>query len=136
MNSHDDERSVATLVGDLAEQTSRLVKAEARLAAQEMTSKTKRALFGTGAFGAAGLLGFYGGMLLLACAVLALATVLAPWLAALIVGGAVLLLAGIAALIGKSQLRKGIPPVPDDMGERVRADIQVVTHHEQKGAGV
>ncbi|ONI86399.1 hypothetical protein ALI144C_10755 [Actinosynnema sp. ALI-1.44] len=128
MNSQDDERSVATLVGDLAEQTSRLVKAEARLAAQEMTSKTKRALFGTGAFGVAGLLAFYGGMVLLACAVLGLATVLAPWLAALVVGAAVFVLAGIAALVGKSQLSKGVPPVPDDMGDRVREDIRIMTH--------
>ena len=123
---------MAQLVGDAAEQTSRLVKAEMRLAVQEMTSKTKRAGVGAGAFGLAGVLAFYGGSILLACAVLGLATVLAGWLAALIVGVAVLIVAGIVALVAKSMVTKSVPPVPDDMGERVREDIGVLTHHQER----
>jgi putative superfamily III holin-X len=50
-------------------------------------------------------------MVLLACVVLALATAMPAWLAALITGVAVLLCAGIAVLVGKSQLKneKGAP---------------------------
>jgi hypothetical protein len=68
-------------------------------------------------------------MLLLTCLVLALATVMPGWIAALLPGLALLFLAGIAALIGKSQLKKSIPPVPNDAAARVREDIKVVTRH-------
>jgi membrane protein len=123
--------STGKLVSDLTEQTSRLAKAEAKLAIREVTTKMKHAAVGGGAFGAAGILAFYGGMLLLACMVLGLvaATAMAGWLAALIIGVAVLLCAAIAAMVGKSQLKKGLPPVPDDAVARVREDIEVVTHH-------
>jgi hypothetical protein len=120
---------IGKLVGNLTEQTSRLAKAEAKLAVREVTAKMKRAAVGGGAFGVAGVLAFYGGMLLLACLVLALATVMSPWLAALLPGLVLMVLAGIAALVGKSQLKKAMPPVPEETAARVREDIEVVTHH-------
>jgi hypothetical protein len=123
--------STGKLVSDLTEQTSRLAKVEAKLALREVTAKMKHAAVGGGAFGAAGILAFYGGMLLLACVVLALATAMPAWLAALITGVAVMLFAGIAAMVGRSQLKKGLPPVPEETVARVREDIEVVTHHEK-----
>jgi hypothetical protein len=102
---------IGRLVGNLTEQTSRLAKAEVKLAIREVTSKMKHA-----------------GMLLLACLVLGLATVMPAWIAALLPGIALLLLAAIAALVGRSQLRKGVPPVPEQAVARVREDIEVVTH--------
>lgn len=124
---HDD-RSIGQLVSDLSEQTARLVRTEARLAAREMAVKARRAGLGAGAFGIAGVLGLYGAGLLLLCVVFALATVMSAWLAALIVAGGVLLIAGILALFGKRQLRKALPPVPTDTIARTREDIEVVTH--------
>ena len=122
-----DDRSIGQLMHDLSEQTTRLVRTEARLAAREMAGKARRAALGTGALGVAGVLALYGGALLLACLVLALATIMAGWIAALIVGIGVLLIAGLLALFGKRQLRKALPPVPDDTIARVREDIDVVT---------
>jgi hypothetical protein len=119
---------IGRLVGNLTEQTSRLAKAEVKLAIREVTTKIKHAAVGGGAFGAAAVLGFYAGMLLLACLVLGLATVMPAWIAALLPGVALLLLAVIAALVGRSQLRKGVPPVPEEAVARVREDIEVVTH--------
>lgn len=122
-----DERSVGRLLNDLAEQTARLVRTEARLAAREMAGKMRRGRVGAGAFGVAGLLGFYAGGLLLAALVLGLAQVMPPWIAALLVGLGLLVPAGILALVGKSSLRKAMPPVPDETIARVREDIDVVT---------
>jgi hypothetical protein len=122
------EAPIGRLVGDLTEQTSRLAKAEVRLAIREVSTKIKHAAVGGGAFGAAAVMGFYAGMLLLACLVLGLATVMPAWIAALLPGVFLLLLALVAALVGRSQLRKGVPPVPDQTVARVREDIEVVTH--------
>ncbi|MFB9909004.1 phage holin family protein [Allokutzneria oryzae] len=129
MSSQDNpvtERSAAQLVGDLTEQTKRLVRTEAHLAAREMTAKAKRGAVGIGAFSVAGVLAGYAGLTFLLCVVLALSTVMANWLAALLVAAALLVMAGIAALIGRSGLRKALPPVPEKTIERVREDIAVV----------
>ena len=47
-------------------------------------------------------------------------------LAALIVGAALLAVAGIAALVGKSRLSKGTPPVPKEAIGSVQADVHEV----------
>jgi membrane protein len=125
------DASIGKLTHDLTEQTARLAKAEVKLAIREMTAKMKSAAAGGGAFGAAGILAFYAGMLLLACLVLGLATVLPAWLAALLPGIALLLFAGIAALVGKTQLKKALPPVPEQAAARIKEDIEVVTHRER-----
>lgn len=123
---------MAELVSDLAEQTGRLVRTEARLAAREMADKAKRGARGIGAFSVAGVLAGYAGLALLACVVLALATVMDAWLAALIVGLGLLVVAGPAALVGRAQLRKAMPPVPDESAERVREDIAAITRQERE----
>jgi membrane protein len=127
-----EERSIAQLMNDLTEQASRLIKTEARLAAREMAVKAKRGARGIGAFSVAGILAGYAGMALLACVILALATVMSGWLAALLVGGGLLAIAGIAALAGRAQLRKALPPTPEYAIARVREDIAVVTDHEER----
>ncbi len=67
-----------------------LVRGELKLAQLEMTRKGKQAGIGAGMFGASGLIALYGVACLLACAILGLSRVLEPWLAALIVGAALL----------------------------------------------
>ena len=54
---------------------------------------------------AGGLIAFSGWLVLLAAAVLGLSHILAPWLAALIVGLAVLALGGALLIFGKSRVR-------------------------------
>jgi membrane protein len=127
-----DERSISQLVGDLTEQTKRLVRAEARLAGREMAAKARRGARGIGALSVAGVLAGYGGFALVICVILALAKVLDGWVAALVTGGGLLVCAGLAALIGRAQLRRALPPVPEDTIERVREDIAVVTEREEQ----
>lgn len=121
-----EERPVGQLVGDASEQLTRLVRDEMRLAVAEIQRKGKRGGVATGLFGAAGVLGFYGGAALVACVILALAAVIAPWLAALLVGLAVLLVAGVVALVGKKQFGAATPPVPEQTVDSVKADVNAV----------
>lgn len=121
-----EERSVAQLVQDMSEQVRRLVRDEMRLATEELKHKGKRAGVGAGLTGAAGLVAFFGAATLVACAVLALALVVPGWLAALIVGVVLLAVAGIAALTGTKQIKKAVPPMPEEAVTGVQKDLGVV----------
>lgn len=103
-NRPKSERSVAALLTDLANQTSALFRQEAALLKAELHEKLDRIGHGVTALAVGALIAFSGWLALLAAAVLALATVVAPWLAALIVA-VVVLLAGAALLyLGKTRL--------------------------------
>ncbi|EHY90855.1 phage holin family protein [Saccharomonospora azurea] len=120
------QRSVAELVNDLSAQMSRLVRNEMLLARAEIQAKGKRFGAGAGMAGAGGVIALYGLAVLITAAVLALALVLPAWAAALVVGGALMLLAGLLALVGKRQVQKASPPIPRESLESVRKDIDVV----------
>lgn len=114
------------LVKRLTEQMSQLVRDEVKLAAAEMADKGARAGRGAGLFGGSGILALYGIACLIGAAVAGLSHAVEVWLAALVIGVAVLALAGVTALIGRSQLRKAAPPVPSQAAESVKADIQEI----------
>src|SRR5437660_2546767 len=95
--------SVAELVKQLSEQTSRLARQEVELAKAELAVKGKRAGIGAGMFGGAGVLGAYALGALVATAILALATAMTAWLGALIVTVVLGAIAGVLALQGKSK---------------------------------
>ena len=84
-------------------------------------------------FGGAGLFGFYGFGALTAAAVLALATAVAAWLAALIVAGVLAAVAGVLALQGKSKVAQATPPVPEQAAESVKEDVQWAKSRAQSG---
>jgi hypothetical protein len=120
------EQSTAELVQRAAEQLSTLVRDELQLARVELARKGRSAGIGAGLFGGAGVFVVYGTGALVAAAILGLAQVLAGWLAALIVGGALLLAAGMLALVGLGQVKRAVPPVPESAVRSVRADIDAV----------
>jgi Putative Actinobacterial Holin-X, holin superfamily III len=119
-----EDRPTGELVKDLSEQISRLVRDELRLAQLEMTRKGKQAGLGVGMFAGGGVFAWFGLGCLIACAIIAIAGVIAAWLAALIVGVALLLLAAIAALVGRGRLKKATPPVPGETIDSVKADVE------------
>src|SRR5258708_33646945 len=86
--------STGELVKQLSEQVSVLVRDELKLAQLEMTRKGKQAGAGAGMLGGGGLIALYGVGCLIACVILALNLVLAAWLSALILGVALLAVAG------------------------------------------
>jgi putative superfamily III holin-X len=125
-HTHQTDRSMAQLVSDLSEQTTRLVRLEAALAAREVATKAKRGAVGGGMLAGALVLAGYAGAVLLAALVLGLATAMPAWTAALVVGIGVLVPAGVLALVGRTQLRRALPPIPDATLARVREDIDVI----------
>lgn len=136
-NGRTDElgdRSMAELLRQLSEQSSRLARQEVELAKTEMTAKAQRIGAGAGAFGAAGIMGLFALGALTAAAILALAIVLDAWLAALIVGAAYAALAGILALAGRREVEAGTPPAPERAIESAKQDIEEVKTSAKEGA--
>jgi uncharacterized membrane protein YqjE len=120
------------LVNDLSEQVSQLVRDELRLARLELTRKGKRAGFGAGLFGAAGMTAFFGGAALVAAVILLLALVMPAWAAAAIVAGALFVVAAVLGLLGKSQVKQAAPLVPEETIASVKADIDVVKERARR----
>ena len=120
------EPSTGELVKRLSEQVSTLVRDELKLAQLEMTRKGKQAGLGAGMLGGSGLIALYGVACLLACAILGLSRVLEPWLAALIVGAALLLVSGVAALLGRARLKRAAPLIPAQATDSVKADVNEI----------
>jgi hypothetical protein len=130
--SRTQERPTAELVKELSEQVSALVRDELKLAQLEMTRKGKRAGIGIGMLGGSGLVVLYGLGCLIACVIIAISGVLAAWLAALIVGGALLAVAGVAALMGKGRLQKATPPVPEETVSSIKADVEEIKERARR----
>jgi uncharacterized membrane protein YqjE len=122
----DGDKSLGELVQDLSQQTSTLIRQEMRLAQVELTEKGKHASKGAGMFGGAGVIALYGVGALIAAAILGLATVLEPWIAAAAVGVGLLLIAGILALTGKKEIEEAGPPKPELAIESVQRDVDTV----------
>jgi len=120
------EQSTGELVKLMSEQVSTLVRDELKLAQLEMTRKGKQAGIGAGVLGGGGLIALYGVGCLIACAIIGISRVLAPWLSALVVGVALLAVAGIAALVGKARLQEATPPIPREAVQSVKADVDVL----------
>ena len=126
-------RSVSELTQQLTEQTARLAQKEIELAKAEMAVKGKRLGIGAGAFSAAGLVALLGLGSLTAAAILALATAMEAWLAALIVAVVYLLAAGVLALLGRSKVQAATPPIPVQTADSVRADVKRTKERAKEG---
>jgi Putative Actinobacterial Holin-X, holin superfamily III len=125
--------STADLISRATDQLSTLVRDELALARAELAAKGKRAGLGGGLFGAAAALALYGLGLILALAVVLLDLVWPVWLAMLVVTVVVLAAAGVAALAGRAQLRRAVPPVPTQAAAGVAADVQTVADAVREG---
>jgi hypothetical protein len=97
------DRSITALLSDLASETILLIRQEMALLKAELSEKFSRVGQGATALGAGALIAFSGWLVLLAAAVLGLATVVPAWLAALIVALLVLAIGGALVYIGKSR---------------------------------
>lgn len=127
-NSQSD-KSLAELTRQLSDQTTALARKEVELAKAELALKGKRLGMGAGMFGGAGLLGAYALGALTAAAILALATALDGWLAALIVAAGYGAIAGVLALTGKKKVEQGTPPVPEQAIESTKEDVESTKAH-------
>lgn len=130
MHEHDDSaaqhQSAGELTAQISEQVSRLVRDELQLAKVELTAKGKKAGIGAGMFGGAGLIALYGVGALIAAAILGLAGPVPDWAAALIIGAILLVVAGIAAIVGRREVAEATPPMPKEAVAGIKEDIHTV----------
>jgi hypothetical protein len=131
--------SVGQLTAQLGEQVSRLVRDELALAQTEAKQRVKRIGVGVTAFGAAGMLAFFAACCGVAALVVGLSNVMRPWLAALVVAGGLLALAGLIVLPGWKAMMDRRPAVPQDTVESVKADVAAVKeglhrHRAERGS--
>ncbi|MFF5207365.1 phage holin family protein [Streptosporangium sp. NPDC000396] len=121
-----DAMSTAELIRQMAEEVSRLVRDELRLAKLELAEKGRHAGIGAGLFGGAGVMALFGGGSLVAAAILLLARVMPAWGAAAVVGVVLLIVAAVLGLLGKRQVVEVAPPAPERVVESIRRDLDVV----------
>ncbi|MBX3100599.1 MAG: phage holin family protein [Salinibacterium sp.] len=131
VNGPAPKRSLFKLISDIPGLLADLVRGEIEALKQELLGKLKLAGVGIGFLVVAATFAFFAVLVLIASAVLGLATVLPGWAAALIIGGGVLVLAVISALIGIASLKKGVPPAPTETIKSIKKDVRVI-----KGTGM
>lgn len=118
-----DSASAGELVSRISTQLTTLVRDEMRLAQAEMKEKGKKAGLGAGLFGGAGLVALYGVGALVACAIIGLANAVDAWLAALIVGVVLLVVAGVLAMVGKKEVSAAVPAMPQEAITGLKTDV-------------
>ncbi|MCI0156707.1 phage holin family protein [Leifsonia shinshuensis] len=126
----DRERAGSQSLGELITALPRLLiellKAELAHLRAELAEKAKYAGIGIGLFvGAAAFLFFALGVLV-AAAILGLAVVLPGWASALIVFGALLIIAAVLVLIGVSSLKRMNGVAPTETIASVKTDIDAL----------
>ncbi|WP_431683159.1 phage holin family protein [Kitasatospora sp. KL5] len=119
-------RTVNELVHEVTGLASQLVRQEVQLAKAEFTEKGRRTGKGGGLLGGAGLLAVIGLQAFVAASIAALAMVIPLWAAALVAGGALMLIAAVLALAGRRQLGKAGSPVPEQAVATTRTDIDMI----------
>jgi uncharacterized membrane protein YqjE len=125
------DRPTGELLKQLSDQTTTLVRKEIELAKLEFQEKAKKAGTGAGMFGGAGVFGLYAVGALTATIILALATFMPGWVAALIVTVVYAAIAGVLALRGKAQIKASTPPLPEQAVDTTKEDVRWVKTRAQ-----
>lgn len=128
-SNHPDQDSVpegpdlATLFGELREETKLLVSTEVELVKAEFDEAKGHLVKGVIGYAAAGVLAVFAVVLLSIAAAWGIAEVLPAWAAFLIVGGVWVAIAAIAALVARSAF-KSFDPVPRRTIQTLKEDAQ------------
>jgi uncharacterized membrane protein YqjE len=117
------DTSLGDLLKELSTDISVLVRQEVALAKVEMSEKAQTYARASAMMAVAAILAMLAIGVLTACIVLAIDVALPAWLAALIVGGAYLIIAGILVLVGMARLRRAGKPVPEQTIETIKEDV-------------
>lgn len=121
-----DERSLGDLFGDLSTRASLLVRQEMQLAKVEMKQKAAAASKDISLIVAGAVLGNAALLALVAALIVGLANYMDAWLAALLVGAVLAIIAGILAYTGIQALR-AMDPAPEGTIETLREDKEWLT---------
>ena len=115
-----DQPGVGSAAKDVADHAKTLFGLELELAQLELKRKAGALSSGVVLGLVAALLGLFALGFLLATAAAALATTFDTWLALLIVGVVLLVLAGLNGMFALSAFKRGSPPVPEQAIEEAR----------------
>ena len=119
-----EDRSIGELFGDLARETTTLIKQEVTLAKTERTDKAKRAGKDIGILAVGGAVAYAGFLTLIAAIVLLLSAMgLAHWVSALLVG-LVVVAVGAGMLMKALGDLKQVDPTPHQTLETLREDTE------------
>jgi len=119
----------------IADHALAIAKLELKLALLELKKKAGALGVGAGLLAGAAIFGLFALGFLLAAAAAGLATTLPMWLALLIVGAALVLLAGVLALVGRSSLKRGVPPVPEQAITEAKVTKEAVKTNGSRRTG-
>ena len=120
--------SLRTLVGEVADDARDLVRGEIALARAEVEQKVERVILGIVSLVGAMLLAFAGLVIVLMAAAQALARSMPDWAASLIIGGAVLVIGVVMALVARRALALAAM-VPERTIRNVQADARLAKEH-------
>jgi uncharacterized membrane protein YqjE len=127
LSSDAANATTGELITRLSTQVSELVRGEIALAKAELAQKVSGPTSAAGLAGAAGVLALYGVGALITTVIAALALVLPVWVAALIVAVVIFIVAGVLGLLGKNQIQRATPAVPEITVESVKRDVATVS---------
>ena len=121
------QRSVPEVLQDIVRNVQEIIRSEFLLAKTEIKEEAQDAAKPAATFGAGLALGFYGIGFLLLAAVYGLSTVMAEWLAALIVG-AVLSAIALTLVTSGSKRLKGVKKRPEKTIQSLEENVQWAKH--------
>ena len=117
-----DERSVSDVLQDIFGNVQEIVRAEVRLAGAEIKTEAVKNARAAKPLIAGAVFGFYAGGVLLLAAVYGLSTVLVPWLAALVVGIVMAVIAATLVSVGRERMRT--VKKPEKTIKAMKEDVQ------------
>jgi uncharacterized membrane protein YqjE len=121
------QRSVPEVLQDIVGNLQEIIRSEFRLAKTELKEEASRAAKPAATFGAGLVFGFYGIGFLLLASVYGLSMVMAGWLAALIVG-AVLAVVAMGLIGSSSKKLKRVNPTPNKTMRSIEENVQWAKH--------
>lgn len=119
-----EKKSVFTLIGELPGIITTLIRDELEQIKREAVTRLKSAGIGIGLFVGAAVFLYFAAFPLMAAIVLGIGAGLPYWLAALLLGVLLLIIAVVLALLGLSRVKKGVPPVPKEAVDSVKDDVK------------
>src|SRR6185312_12354670 len=128
-NGDRESQSAFDLLRRLTDELTTLLRQELALATTEISRSMRVLLGGAASVAAGGAVLFMGLLAMLAAAVLGLATVLQPWLAALVIGAAVALIGVVLVLVGIRSLDPSTLK-PARTAESLRREKDVITRRQ------
>jgi uncharacterized membrane protein YqjE len=128
MATPQTQRSFPEVLQDIVGNLQEIVRSEFRLAKTELKEEAAKAAKPAATFGVGLVFGFYGIGFLLLASVYGLSMVMAGWLAALLVG-AILAIVAIALMSSSGKKLKRVNPTPDKTIQSLEENVQWAKHH-------